>query len=408
MLLIIVRFLLFFLTLTQGLNTSFPENQPYKSRNATDLRILVVLSDYADKNNDCGNFTSTLFWQGSPNIHDHFLSLSQHRLNVTGDIAGPYLFSQFTVTGNVCGDDVLLTEAVQIQVTQDNYNLKDYNTLVIITPHIEGCSAGSAGVFEDCTLKTAETCSVIVRKCLGNVVTHEIGHNLNMGHAGWDVDDNNVIDNLGDASDVMSFASWEWTTLNGAHMWQMKWVQDEFFVEGQHLENGEYGIGSLDVLVNVPQVYRFPVLDRVAHTVEPLNKAYFVSVRTSQEMPESYRNKVHIHHYLRRYQACVGQGCIQLFQAGQQTGLVRLLSVGENYTFSDLNLTLSFIRWNDNHTATLRIWTTKPFLPTPSSSTQHLVWWWFVVPAVVVVVVIGLLSLYKYRLCWKQGYNNQP
>jgi len=371
------------------------ETLPYQERNDTTIKVLVAPVNFADALHPCGTLENlySFFVNGTLNVSENLWTMSRGHIRLHVDFAGPYTLPQFQTNSTCVFNDI--HHALLPLLSDLPLSLSDYHVLSILTPPMDDCSAGVAGAFTDCLQSSAVKCWHAITVCTADNFLHELGHNLNMGHAGLDLDNNNEMDGsgYGDMSDIMSFASSSWTKTNAPHLWQMRWLPQAQFIEGETLETGLYQLASLDALTSFqPLVYRFPntsTFSRETNETQPLNKAYFLSLRTwgdpyALALPESYTYRLTIHHYLRRYQACAGFGCDFLRHSGQVTGLVTWLDPGTQFELPDHVLTvLNFT----SSTLTFHLQTSTRVLPPAlePSNTRGLAFW------LLIVIISGFL-----------------
>lgn len=116
-----------------------------------------------------------------------------------------------------CDSYDMAYEADRLANQRPDVNTADFNhTVYLIPDQIEACRwCGQA--------QTAGG-KVWVRSGSGSVLAHELGHNLGMGHAATDPDDDGVVNYVyGDKGSIMGWALL-WTTVNAAHREQLGYI----------------------------------------------------------------------------------------------------------------------------------------------------------------------------------------
>ncbi|MFO1434003.1 MAG: hypothetical protein U1F76_28580 [Candidatus Competibacteraceae bacterium] len=131
------------------------------------------------------------------------------------------------------------------------------------------------------------------------VYVHELGHNLNLNHAGTDLDNNGVIDSLDDLSDPMSLSfAPGWRSFNGPHVHQMGWYAQYFNSIVSVAQSGTYILAALD-----PNAMNSsPGLPRMLKLAKPgTEDYYYLSYRRptgyDTDLLETYTQGVNINWY---------------------------------------------------------------------------------------------------------------
>ena len=132
------------------------------------------------------------------------------------------------------------------------------------------------------------------------VYAHELGHNLNLNHAGADPDNNSVIDNLNDLSDPMSLSTpilSGWRSFNAPHVHQMGWYAQYIDRIVTVTQSGLHTIAALD-----PSSLMNPGLPRILKLAKPgTQDYYYLSYRQptgyDADLLDTYTQGVNIHWY---------------------------------------------------------------------------------------------------------------
>lgn len=96
-------------------------------------------------------------------------------------------------------------------------------------------------------------CSAWIVGSSGAIFAHELGHNLNMAHAGIDpendsVENDSVINNVyGDVSDPMGSAGTSWRLFNVAHIDQMGWYANTPGAVSTITSSGTFNLSALGI-----------------------------------------------------------------------------------------------------------------------------------------------------------------
>ncbi len=89
-------------------------------------------------------------------------------------------------------------------------------------------------------------CRAWIAGSTGMIFAHELGHNLNMAHAGNDPENDGTINNVyGDTSDPMGSSSSSWYLFNAGHLDQMGWYANIPGAIGTVLTSGVYDIAAI-------------------------------------------------------------------------------------------------------------------------------------------------------------------
>lgn len=127
------------------------------------------------------------------------------------------------------------------------------------------------------------------------VYTHELGHNLNMGHAGTDPENDGVMNvEYGDASDPMG-SSRELRNFNGAHMHQLGWFNAFSNAVQTVTAPGVYQLAAIGTTPDgtVPQALRI----LKPNTSEYYYFSYRQPAGLDATLPSTYTQGVNVHRY---------------------------------------------------------------------------------------------------------------
>ena len=138
----------------------------------------------------------------------------------------------------------------------------------------------------------------------GDVYAHELGHNVGMWHASFDLDNNGVVDGTCpwggwsgggeycDDSDFMGISTNVWRQVNGAHKHEMGWIPSDRIVTVT--SSGTYAIAPLET---APSATTLPLLLRVARPES--GGYYYLSYRRrigyDANMRSSYADRTSVH-----------------------------------------------------------------------------------------------------------------
>ncbi len=189
----------------------------------------------------------------------------------------------------------------------------------------------------------------------GIVYAHELGHNLNLAHAGTDTDNDGVINQIyGDYSDPMG-SSLDWHLFNAPHVDQMNWYANYSGSIVTVTQSGTYDIAVLDATP--------PTDARILKLAKPDNQGfYYLSYRQPSGYDDSllsvYTRGVNIHHYQ-------GSGYYP-------TAFITSLADTDRFTDNASGIEVTQVSHTDNHaTVNIKLCTAQnPTLTLAPSSSQ--------------------------------------
>ena len=243
---------------------------------------------------------SSLMWGGVQNVNGFYQEAS---------------FNQFTFDPDANGDgqpdmaDVTISHSIAeschyyawtiaaIQEAQaQGVNLSLYRHRIFVFPRNIDCDwSGLAD------LGCFDSCDVWTRGCgSGDIFAHELGHNLNLDHAGIDYENDGLVDcEYCDGSCVMGYAGVGWRHFNSVHKDQMGWI-----APGQQIvvdTDGNYNMAALELDLGnsshgaptTTQILKIPFPESSQWT-------YYVSYRSplgqySTGLATGRRYKTHVH-----------------------------------------------------------------------------------------------------------------
>ncbi len=132
------------------------------------------------------------------------------------DVFGPFAINYDNSTCDYYG----WATAAETAAQASGIDLSQYRHRVFVLPNnLPSCSwAGIANV------GCGTFCRAWIAGQTGMIFTHELGHNLNLAHAGTDPENDGTINSVyGDYSDPMGSSGSNWYLFNAAHIDQMGW-----------------------------------------------------------------------------------------------------------------------------------------------------------------------------------------
>jgi hypothetical protein len=164
---------------------------------------------------------------------------------------------------------------------------------------------------------------------LPDVYAHELGHNLGMGHASTDENDDGAIDcEYCDRSDFMGIGGVGWRQVNGPHKAQMGWLPQDRVVE---LAAEGRSTVTLAPLESTPAATPYPHVLRVVRPgATTLQLSYRVQTGYDTTLLAAYagRTSVHLH---------PGGG-------SSNTRFVTALADGQSFTDADADIVITQVR----------------------------------------------------------------
>jgi hypothetical protein len=296
-------------------------------------RAVVLLVDLLDKKASARYSLSQIaanLYTGTRSVAGLYGEASFSQLSFEADTDGdgaPDVFGPFTIAYDSSDCNYYSwASAAESAAQAAGINLALYQHRIFVLPRysdLPACSwAGIAnvGCGTYCRVWIAEGESPMV-------YAHELGHNLRMGHAGTDPDNDGKADNAyGDYSDPMGLSR-SWHLFNAPHADQMQWYAAYPDSIALITTSGIYHLAPLEsdpAYVMVPQLLKFKKPDRG-------DGFYYVSYRQpvgyDSSLSSSYTRGVNIHRY---------QG-----SSYQSTYLIKSLSDGESFSDSEIGITVT-------------------------------------------------------------------
>ena len=266
--------------------------------------VMVVEFTQDAKTVSCSDaaVTGTMF-SGTPSVDKLYQETSWGQLWWPADTNGNGTPDVYRVAINDAGNDcdtATWRSLADGAATLAGATLGLYQHRVYVLPSMVACSwAGYAQV------GCGANCWAMVSTCdRGDVYAHELGHNLGMYHASFDVDGNGAVDascpwgawsgggEYCDDSDFMGISTNVWRQTNGPHKNQMGWLP-----AGDVVTVSSSGTFALAPLETDPAATGLPLLLRVARPVSGgfYDLSYRRGVGFDANMRANYANRTSIH-----------------------------------------------------------------------------------------------------------------
>ncbi|MFO1434008.1 MAG: DNRLRE domain-containing protein [Candidatus Competibacteraceae bacterium] len=264
--------------------------------------LMVDLQDAKASSRYSLSQIATLMYTGTRSVNDLYRKASLDQLGFVADTDNngqPDVFGPFTVNdyASQSCNYVGWAQAAEAAATAAGINLSLYEHKVFVLPYkgelplCDWSGIANVGCGNKCRAWIAEGDSAMV-------YAHELGHNLNMGHAGTDSDNDGIIDNpYNDASDPMG-SSRSWHLFSAPHVDQMEWYGLYPGSVVTVTQNGTYDIRRLDAgPIEVP-----PLAPRILKLQRPNGQGYtYLSYRQPLGYDDSlwpmYTQGVNLHWY---------------------------------------------------------------------------------------------------------------
>jgi hypothetical protein len=241
--------------------------------------------------------------------------------NGQADVFGPFTISHDNSTCDYYGWACAAEAAAQAA----GVNLSLYKHRVFVLPNTSSLPACSwAGI---ANVGCGTYCRAWIAGSTGMIFAHELGHNLNLAHAGSDPENDGTINSVyGDLSDPMGSSGSSWYLFNASHIDQMGWYAGIPGAIATVTANGTYDLSAVG---NTPMVSGAPTALKIAK--KDSGDFYYLSYRqvigNYNQLSTTYTKGVNIH----RYQGS-GYG---------YTSLIKALANGESFTDSVNGITVS-------------------------------------------------------------------
>lgn len=141
-------------------------------------------------------------------------------------------------------------------------------------------------------------CRAWIAGSSGTIFAHELGHNLNMAHAGSDPENDSVINNVyGDVSDPMGSAGSSWRLFNAAHIDQMGWYANIPGAVSTITSSGTFNLTAIGL--DPSNMSGAPFMLKVAkpNTSDLYYLSYRQPVGSYNQLSTSYTKGINIHRY---------------------------------------------------------------------------------------------------------------
>ncbi|MDP2224882.1 hypothetical protein [Nitrosomonas sp.] len=141
-------------------------------------------------------------------------------------------------------------------------------------------------------------CRAWVAGSSGTIFAHELGHNLNMAHAGSDPENDSTINNVyGDVSDPMGSAGSSWRLFNAAHMDQMGWYANIPGAISTITSSGTFNLAAIGL--DPSSVSGSPFMLKIAksNTSDLYYLSYRQPVGNYNQLSTTYTKGISIHRY---------------------------------------------------------------------------------------------------------------
>ncbi len=238
--------------------------------------VLAIIINTTDASPNCSPSTveGILFNDAGNNMADAFISASHGNVTFAGDVTGPY-----TVPYLATDSRYTLGNAAQTMAADAGFDVSSYDHVINIIPKDPNNNYAGYGQYN--------SSQTWVYNCTTrDIYEHEIGHNLNLGHANR----NGTVYN--DRGSFMGYAGIGLRHINASHMEYKGWLPGSAILNNPG--SGQYTLSSSDVDsagVTNPQALVFAKSDT--------SQKYYVSYRTptgyADKMPAEYDYKVQIH-----------------------------------------------------------------------------------------------------------------
>ena len=308
-------------------------------------KTIVLVADFNDTIVSCPvqDIEHVIFTDpDGQSVNALYRETSLDNIHFSGTVAGPYTIDySSTATCNV-SDWALAAEE---QAIANGINLADYNRKVYVLPKDNGC--GSIGLS---TVGGNPSQSWIFRCDMPDVIAHELGHSLGMGHAGNETGDYN------DTSDIMGFSGPGLRQINGPHQEQMGWRDPQQITEIS--TDGTYDIAplELDMASSIaPQLLKI----RKPDTAEWYYLSFRQAIGFDASLSSTYLNGLSIHQH-------AGDG------ATSKTVWIDTLADGENYSDTVNELSITQIGNYENYVSVEIAFSTSCTRNTPTINVEPL------------------------------------
>lgn len=141
-------------------------------------------------------------------------------------------------------------------------------------------------------------CRAWIAGTTGMIFAHELGHNLNLAHAGTDPENDNTINNVyGDYSDPMGSSGSNWYLFNAAHMDQMGWYASIPGAISTVTSSGTFNLAAIGL--DPSSINGSPFILKIAkpNTSDLYYLSYRQAVGNYNQLSTAYTKGINIHRY---------------------------------------------------------------------------------------------------------------
>lgn len=141
-------------------------------------------------------------------------------------------------------------------------------------------------------------CRAWVAGSSGTIFAHELGHNLNLAHAGTDPENDGTVNNVyGDASDPMGSAGSSWRLFNAAHLDQMGWYANIPGAISTVTSSGTFNLAAIEL--DPSSVSDAPFMLKIAkpNTSDLYYLSYRQPIGNYSQLSTTYTKGINIHRY---------------------------------------------------------------------------------------------------------------
>jgi len=196
-------------------------------------RAVVLVVNFSDSNVSCSDASiAGLMFTGGSSVDGLYQASSHGLVSFPGDTDAngqPDVF-RVTIANSITQscDAYGWAAAAEAAAPAAGANLSLYQHRVFVLPGNVSCGWAGLG-----NVGCGTYCRAWVDTCnLPDVYAHELGHNLDMGHASTDTNNDGAVDcEYCDQSDIMGYGGVGWRTFNGAHDDQKDWLPLSKIVE---------------------------------------------------------------------------------------------------------------------------------------------------------------------------------
>ena len=199
------------LVLAQGGSTGTQTSSAGKSSTTGDQKTVVLLANFQDKTLECTNSdVASVMFTGAKSVDKFFRDASFNQTSFSGAVFGPYPIPYSSAT-SWC-DYAAWSTALENAAANAGVSLNNYSRRVYVFPLHSNCY-GAQG-----TVGGKPSKSWLCGFCsYPDVYSHELGHNLGVGHASTPADE------YGDASCIMGYR-YGLRHFNTPHKVEMGWI----------------------------------------------------------------------------------------------------------------------------------------------------------------------------------------